>query len=50
MILRFISLQHDLFEITVDIAVGYTIDLALTHEPKFNVCYCIQLTIEFFLK
>ncbi|KJA28096.1 carbohydrate esterase family 4 protein [Hypholoma sublateritium FD-334 SS-4] len=33
----FISLQHDLFEITVDIAVGYTIDLALTHEPKFNL-------------
>ena len=48
MITRFISLQHDLFEITVDIAVGYTIDLALTHEPKFNVSRRISLTIYFF--
>jgi len=37
---RFISLQHDLFEIEVDLAVGYTIDAALNNDPKFNVCYC----------
>jgi len=33
----FISLQHDLWEIEVDLAVGYTIDAALTHDPKFNL-------------
>ncbi|KAF8967662.1 hypothetical protein BDZ97DRAFT_502715 [Flammula alnicola] len=31
----FITLQHDLFEITVDLAVGYTLDAALSHTPKF---------------
>ncbi|KAF8906191.1 hypothetical protein CPB84DRAFT_1770184 [Gymnopilus junonius] len=31
----FITLQHDLFEITVDLAVGYTLDAALSHDPKF---------------
>jgi hypothetical protein len=34
---RFVTLQHDLFEITVDIAVGYTLDAALNHVPKFSV-------------
>ena len=34
---RFISLQHDLFEITVDLAVGYTLDAAVNHVPKFAV-------------
>lgn len=34
---RFITLQHDLFEITVDLAVGYTLDAALAHVPKFSV-------------
>jgi len=34
---RFITLQHDLFEITVDLAVGYTLEAALDHVPKFSV-------------
>lgn len=38
---RFITLQHDLFEITVDLAVGYTLDAALSHDPKFVVCQVI---------
>jgi len=33
----FIVLQHDLFETTVDLAVGYTLDLALNHDPKFHL-------------
>jgi len=33
----FIVLQHDLFETTVDLAIGYTLNAALTHNPKFNV-------------
>lgn len=33
----FIVLQHDLFEITVDLATGYTLPAALNHDPKFNV-------------
>lgn len=33
----FIVLQHDLFEITVDLAIGYTLDAALSHQPKFNL-------------
>ncbi|KAI0091471.1 hypothetical protein BDY19DRAFT_885530 [Irpex rosettiformis] len=33
----FIVLQHDLFEITVDLAVGYTINAALTHNPPFTL-------------
>jgi hypothetical protein len=33
----FIVLQHDLFEITVNLAVGYTLDLALAHEPKLDL-------------
>ncbi|KAF8637614.1 hypothetical protein AX17_002683 [Amanita inopinata Kibby_2008] len=33
----FIVLQHDLFEITVDLAVGYTLDSALNHNPKFDL-------------
>jgi len=33
----FIVLQHDLSEITVDLAVGYTLNSALTHVPKFNL-------------
>jgi len=31
----FIVLQHDLYEITVDLAVGYTLNAALTHNPPF---------------
>jgi len=33
----FIVLQHDLFEITVDLAKGYTLDAALKHNPPFNL-------------
>ena len=33
----FIVLQHDLYEVTVDLAVGYTLDAALTHNPPFSV-------------
>ncbi|RDB23677.1 Chitin deacetylase [Hypsizygus marmoreus] len=31
----FIVLQHDLYEITVDLAIGYTLNAALTHSPPF---------------
>ena len=33
----FIVLQHDLYEITVDLAVGYTLNAALTHNPPLSV-------------
>ncbi|KAG6828835.1 hypothetical protein H0H87_000626 [Tephrocybe sp. NHM501043] len=33
----FIVLQHDLYEITVDLAVGYTLNTALTHNPAFKL-------------
>ncbi|KAN0121014.1 hypothetical protein V8E52_003602 [Russula decolorans] len=33
----FIVLQHDLYEVTVDLAVGYTLDAALTHDPPFSL-------------
>jgi len=33
----FIVLQHDLFEITVDLAIGYQLNAALTHNPPFNL-------------
>ncbi|PPQ91479.1 hypothetical protein CVT25_013736 [Psilocybe cyanescens] len=33
----FIVLQHDLSELTVDLAVGYTLEAALAHVPKFNL-------------
>jgi peptidoglycan/xylan/chitin deacetylase (PgdA/CDA1 family) len=33
----FIVLQHDLYEITVDLAIGYTLNAALTHNPPFNL-------------
>ena len=36
---RFIVLEHDLFETTVDLAVGYTLNLALTHDPKLDVSF-----------
>ena len=51
---RFIVLQHDLFEITADLAVGYTLDAALSHNPKFTVrisrhsCYRFSLTPNLF--
>ncbi|TBU34149.1 hypothetical protein BD311DRAFT_747240 [Dichomitus squalens] len=33
----FIVLEHDLFEITVDLAVGYTLDAAQSHNPAFKL-------------
>lgn len=33
----FIVLQHDLFEITVDLAMGYTLNAAQTHNPPFTL-------------
>jgi peptidoglycan/xylan/chitin deacetylase (PgdA/CDA1 family) len=33
----FIVLEHDLYEITVDLAVGYTLNAALTHNPPFTL-------------
>jgi F0F1-type ATP synthase assembly protein I len=43
---RFISLQHDLFEITVDLAVGYFLDTALNHTPKFNVRFLLIYALQ----
>ena len=37
MVFSFIVLQHDLYEVTVDLAVGYTLDAALNHNPPFSV-------------
>jgi hypothetical protein len=36
-IFSFIVLQHDLYEVTVDLAVGYTLNAALSHNPAFSV-------------
>lgn len=33
----FIVLAHDLYEQTVDLAVGYTLPAAQTHNPAFTV-------------
>jgi peptidoglycan/xylan/chitin deacetylase (PgdA/CDA1 family) len=33
----FCVLEHDLYEITVDMAIGYTLNAALTHNPPFNL-------------
>lgn len=33
----FIVLQHDLYEISVDLATGYTLNAALTHNPPFKL-------------
>lgn len=33
----FIVLQHDLYEVTVDMAIGYTLNAAQTHQPAFTV-------------
>jgi hypothetical protein len=30
-------LEHDIHEVTVDLAVGYTLDSALTYKPPFNL-------------
>ncbi|KAF8261653.1 hypothetical protein EI94DRAFT_1605585 [Lactarius quietus] len=33
----FIVLQHDLYEVTVDLAIGYTLNAALTHNPPLSL-------------
>ncbi|KAL9713482.1 chitin deacetylase [Leucoagaricus gongylophorus] len=33
----FIVLQHDIHEATVDLAVGYTLDAALSHNPPYTL-------------
>lgn len=33
----FIVLQHDVHEATVDLAVGYTLDAALNHNPSYTL-------------
>ncbi|KXN92396.1 Chitin deacetylase [Leucoagaricus sp. SymC.cos] len=33
----FIVLQHDVHEITVDLAIGYTLDSAINHQPPFTL-------------
>lgn len=33
----FIVLEHDLFQQTVDIAVGYILPEALAHQPAYNI-------------
>jgi peptidoglycan/xylan/chitin deacetylase (PgdA/CDA1 family) len=33
----FCVLEHDLYEITVDLAIGYTLNAALTHNPPFKL-------------
>ncbi|KZT06315.1 carbohydrate esterase family 4 protein [Laetiporus sulphureus 93-53] len=38
----FIVLEHDLFQQTVDIAVGYILPQALAHTPSFNITPVIE--------
>ncbi|PCH33355.1 carbohydrate esterase family 4 protein [Wolfiporia cocos MD-104 SS10] len=38
----FIVLEHDLWQQTVDIAVGYILPEALAHQPKFNITPVIE--------
>lgn len=33
----FVVLEHDLFEITIDLAAGYTLPAALSHNPPFTL-------------
>ncbi|KAG9105334.1 chitin deacetylase, partial [Ceratobasidium sp. 392] len=45
----FIVLQHDLYQETVDLAVGYILPDALSHEPKFalsSVSHCLHQPLE----
>ena len=42
----FIVLEHDLFEITVDLAVGYTLDMAMNFQPKLDVSF-ISIQVPF---
>jgi hypothetical protein len=37
MLYSFIVLQHDLYEIAVDLAIGYTLNAAQTYTPPFAV-------------
>ncbi|QRV89070.1 chitin deacetylase [Ceratobasidium sp. AG-Ba] len=45
----FIVLQHDLYQETVDLAVGYILPDALAHQPKFalsSVSHCLHQPLE----
>ncbi|KAG9083104.1 chitin deacetylase [Ceratobasidium sp. UAMH 11750] len=45
----FIVLQHDLYQETVDLAVGYILPDALSHDPKFalsSVSHCLHQPLE----
>jgi hypothetical protein len=35
--MQFIVLEHDLYEQAVELAIGYTLDTALKHNPPFSV-------------
>jgi peptidoglycan/xylan/chitin deacetylase (PgdA/CDA1 family) len=44
----FIVLEHDLYEITVDMATGYTLNAALTHNPPFTlepIGQCVKMPV-----
>lgn len=41
---RFVVLQHDLYEVTVDMAIGYTLNAAQTHNPAFTVSLWVHLS------
>ncbi len=38
---RFIVLEHDLYEITVDLAIGYNLETAQNHNPAFTVRFLL---------
>ncbi|KAL0953727.1 hypothetical protein HGRIS_004918 [Hohenbuehelia grisea] len=45
----FIVLQHDLYEITVDLAIGYTLNAAQTHSPALKMLpigQCMKMPTE----
>jgi len=45
----FIVLQHDLYQETVDLAVGYILPDAISHDPKFalsSVNHCLHQSLE----
>ena len=44
----FIVLEHDLYQQTVDMAVGYFIPLASNHTPAFKVRYCLLILFHLF--
>lgn len=41
----FIVLEHDLYEVTVDLAIGYTLPAAMNHNPPFQVRRSLHGTV-----